>query len=326
MPANISFIDGKAEAAFALKPAWWDASGEYVLDHVPNSEEMLKAAHLDWQVEKQPIYDDDGRRIPGFATTIRSDTGLHLGVMSDSYQVVQNRDAFRFMDDLLRDGIMRYEAAGALRSGRTVWVLARMPGVDTIAEGDNLQRFVLWLNSHDATGSLFAIPTSVRVVCANTATTAIRGQRGIRHVGDMAEKLSQAHDLLSQANERFTDYRDQAQILANRHYSPTDAKQYVSTLVPEPEESGRSSSIRERKVQEIERALQNERQNLPTIKGTWWSLYNAVSEAVDHGRFYGWRGQGRHRAENRMNSVMMGAASDFKQQAFNLAYDMALAS
>ena len=323
MPANISFVDGKAEAAFALKPAWWDASGEYVLDHVPNSDEMLKAAHLNWNVETQPIYDDDGRRIPGYATTIRSDTGRHLGVMSDSYQVVQNRDAFRFMDDLLRDGIMRYEAAGALRSGRTVWVLARMPSVDMIAEGDDLQRFVLWLNSHDATGALYAIPTSVRVVCANTAALAIRGQRGIRHIGDMTEKLSQAHDLLSQANEQFTNFREQGQVLANRRYSPIDAKQFLTTLLPAPEESGRSLSIRERKVQEIDRALGKERQNLPAIKGTWWSLYNAVSEAVDHGRFYGWRGQGRQRSENRMASVLMGAAADFKQRAFDLALSMA---
>ena len=326
MPANISLINGKAEAAFALKPAWWDASGEYVLDHVPNSEEMLRAAHLDWEVDKQPIYDDDGRRIPGYATTIRSDTGRHLGVMSDSYQVVQNRDAFRFLDDLLQDGILKYEAAGALRGGRTVWVLGRMPSVDTIAEGDDLQRYVLWLNSHDATGSLYAIPTSVRVVCSNTAALAIRGQRGIRHVGDMAEKLAQAHDLLSQADQQFTGFRDKGQLLANRRYSPIDAEQYLTTLVPEPEESGRSLSIRERKVQEITTALGNERQNLPAIKGTWWSLYNAVSEAVDHGRFYGWRGQGRQRAENRMASVLMGSAADFKHRAFDLAYDMALAS
>ena len=98
---------------------------------------------------------------------------------------------------------------------------------------------------------------------------------------------------------------------------------YSTTLVAEPEEPGRSLSIRERKVGEIRRTLVNERQTIPSIRGTWWSLYNAVSEAVDHGRFYGWRGQGRQRAENRMTSVLMGAAADFKQQAFDLALVMA---
>ena len=51
MSSQISFIDGVAEAATALKPAWWDVGGRCVLDHVPDSEEMIKAAHLDWEVK-----------------------------------------------------------------------------------------------------------------------------------------------------------------------------------------------------------------------------------------------------------------------------------
>ncbi|WDI43716.1 DUF932 domain-containing protein [Bremerella sp. P1] len=323
MSAEISFIDGKAEAAFALKSCWWDVAGDYVLDHVPNSEEMIQAAHLDWDVELQPIYDHDGRHIPGHSTTIRSDTGLHLGVMSDSYRVVQNRDAFRFLDNLLKDGIMKYESAGALRGGRTVWVLARMPSVDTVAEGDELQRYILWLNSHDATGALFAIPTSVRVVCSNTAALAIRGQRGIRHIGDMDAKLKQAHKLLSKADEQFTDFSSKAQVLAKSRYSREQANEYVSTLVPQPENEGRSATIHDRKVEAIRTAFRSERNQLASIRGSFWSLFNSVSEAVDHGRFYTYKG---NKAESRMSSVLMGPGSDLKRRAFDLAYEMATAS
>ena len=323
MPAEISFVNGKAEAAFALKPAWWDTANEYTLDHVPTSDEMIQAAHLDWAVEPQPIFNADGQIIEGYSTTVRTDSGAHLGVVSDQYRVVQNAEGFRFLDNLLKDNVMRFESAGALRGGRSVWALARMPSVDTIAEGDTVRRYCLWLNSHDGTGAIYAIPTSVRVVCANTAALAIRGQRGIRHTGDMTAKLQQAHDLLSQADRQFTDFRDNGRLLATRRYSRDDARQYINTLLPEPEEVGRSLSIRERKVGEIRKTLVNERQTIPSIRGTWWSLYNAVSEAVDHGRFYGWRGQGRQRAENRMTSVLMGAAADFKQEAFDLAVAMA---
>lgn len=320
MSAEISFIDGKAEAAFALKPAWWDVGGEHVLDHVPTSEQMIEAAHLNWHVELQPIYDHDGRHIPGHATTIRTDTGLHLGVMSDSYRVVQNREAFSFLDNLLKDKVMRYESAGALRGGRTVWALARMPSVDQIAEGDDLQRYVLWLNSHDGTGALYCVPTSVRVVCSNTAALAIRGQRGIRHIGDMSAKLKQAHELLSQADEQFTGFRDKAQFLASRRYKPEQANEYIATLVPKPEQEGRAASIHERKVNEIRLAFKSERNQLPSIRGSWWSLYNAISEAVDHRRFFSFKG---NRAENRMMSVLMGQGAEFKQRAFDLAVDMA---
>ena len=325
MAANISFIDGKAEAAFALKPAWWDTANEYTLDHVPNSEEMIKAAHLDWEVEMQPIYDNDGRLIPGHATSIRTDTGLHLGVMSDQYRPIQNKTAFSFLDSLLKDGgIMRFESAGALRGGRTVWALARMPSVDQIAEGDALNRYVLWLNSHDATGALYAIPTNVRVVCSNTARLAIRHQNGIRHIGDMTSKLTAAHKLLSQADKAFTDFRDKAQVLAKRRYSREQANEYVDTLVPVPDTEGRASKIRERKVQAIRDAFASERNQLPSIRGTWWSLYNSVSEAVDHGRFFAFKGDGRTRAENRLQSVVInGPGVDLKQKAFDLALAMA---
>jgi phage/plasmid-like protein (TIGR03299 family) len=326
MAANISFADGKAEAAFALKPAWWDAAGKYVLDKVPTSEEMIRAAHLDWEVQSQPIYSAEGKVIDGYRTTVRADNGTHLGVVTDSYRVVQNAEGFRFLDDLFKDGIMRYESAGALRGGRTIWALARMPSVDTIAEGDELLRYCLWLNSHDGTGSIYAIPTSVRVVCANTAALAIRGQRGIKHVGDMSTKLKQAHELLAQADRQFTGFNEKAQVLATRRYHRVDARQYVSTLLPSPENFGRSLSIRERKVESIRSALRNERQSIPSIQGTWWSLYNAVSEAVDHGQLFAWKGKGSRRAENRMSSVMFGLGAEFKQEAFNLAYEMAVAA
>lgn len=323
MAAEISFLNGRAEAAFALRPAWWDVASEYTLDHVPNSAEMIKAAHLDWTVEPQPVYGADGRIIEGFSTTVRKDTGMHLGVMSDNYRVVQNHEAFRFLDSLLMDGVMKYESAGALRGGRTVWALARMPSIDTIAEGDDVARYVLWLNSHDGLGSLFAIPTSVRVVCANTAALAIQGQRGIRHIGDVSSKLKQAHALISQADVRFTGFRDKAQLLASRKYTKESAAEYLFELLPSPEKEGRSFSIHERKIDEIGQRLLSQRQQLPSIRGTWWSLYNAISEAIDHGRFFSNRGTGRTRAENRMMAVMMGPAADFKTKAFDLAVTMA---
>ena len=323
MPAQISFQNGKAEAAFALRPAWWDVANEYTLDHAPTSDEMIKASRLNWEVQAQPVFNHDGQIIEGYSTTVRTDTGEHLGLVSDSYRVVQNAEGFQFLDELLQDGVMKYETAGALRGGRTVWALSRMPSSDVIAEGDAVNRYCLWLNSHDGTGGIHAIPTSVRVVCSNTAALAIRGHKGIRHSGDVQSKLRQAHQLLSQADQQFTDFRDKGRLLAYRRYSRIEANQYVETLIPTPEEPGRSLSIRERKVNEIRKTLRNERQNLPSIKGTWWSLYNAMSEAVDHGRFYGYKGKGHVRAENRMTSVLMGQGADFKQRAFDLAVSMA---
>jgi hypothetical protein len=70
--------------------------------------------------------------------------------------------------------------------------------------------------------------------------------------------------------------------------------------------------------------FRNSRQSIPSIKGTWWSLFNAVTEAVDH------EPAGRRRKpldlehrEQAMLSKVDGNGADFKAKAFSLALEMA---
>jgi phage/plasmid-like protein (TIGR03299 family) len=151
-----------------------------------------------------------------------------LGVVSDRYKIVQNTDAFNFLDSLLQDGVIRYESAGALKGGRVVWALARMPSQDEIAPGDVSRRYILFSTTHDGSGSVHALPTSVRVVCANTLRIATASDCGFRHTGDVAKKLEFARQYLSQFDEKFTLFRDKARVLAQRHYSPQQSRDFMS--------------------------------------------------------------------------------------------------
>jgi phage/plasmid-like protein (TIGR03299 family) len=319
MAHELSFINGKAEAFYALKPAWHGLGT--VLDHAPNSAEAIEAAHLDWRIGQRALRTVDGIDVPDLFANVREDTGAVLGVVSGRYQTVQNREAFDFLDGLLADGVIKYESAGALRGGRIVWLLARMPTVDTIADGDHTLRYVLFSTSHDGSASIHAVPTSVRVVCANTLRVAVANDIGIRHTGDVTHKLELAKRYLSQFDERFTLFRDDARKLATRQLQGTEARDYIAQLFPEVTNPGRSRSIRDKKIEQVRRAYSNGRQTMPAIKGTWWSLYNAVSETIDHnGRYIG---TGRIRAENKMLSTVDGTGADFKAKAFKLALEMA---
>lgn len=320
MAHELSFAqNGTAEAFYALKPAWHGLGT--VLDHAPNSAEAIEAAQLNWRVAQRELKTIDGIHVPGHFANVRQDSGEVLGVVSDRYQVVQNREAFDFLDGLIEDGIIKYESAGALRGGRIVWLLARMPSVDQIAERDSTLRYVLFSTSHDGSASIHAVPTSVRVVCANTLRVAVANDIGIRHTGDVSRKLDIAKRYLSQFDERFTLFRDQARLLAQRKLVGTAAADYIAELFPEVNERGRARSIRDKKVEQIRRNYRNDRQQLPAIAGTWWALYNAVSEAVDHnGRYIG---TGRDRAENKFLSTVDGTGANFKAKAFELAISMA---
>lgn len=319
MAHEISSVNGVSEAFFSLKPAWHGLGT--VLDHAPTSAEAITAAHLDWRVALRPLSTPEGRTVPDHFATVRTDTGDILGVVGNRYQIVQNREAFEFLDSLLQDGLIKYESAGALRGGRIVWLLARMPSVDQIAAGDNTLRYILFSAAHDGTGAIHAIPTSVRVVCANTHRVAIANSVGIRHTGNVAAKLEAAKQYLSQFDSQFTLFRDKARILATRRYTEAQAKAYINELFPPVAEPGRSRSIRDAKVEQVRSNFRNSRQSIPAIKGTWWSIFNAVTESIDHDRRS--RLNTRERRETRMLSNVDGNGAAFKSAAFDLAVKLA---
>ena len=319
---EIGGIENRIEAAFALTPGWHGLGR--VLENVPDSITMLRESGLDWHVSMRPIADPTGYPVEGFKGTYRDDTNKSLGVVSEKYQIVQNVQAFDFLDSLLQDGIMRYESAGAIRGGRIVWVLGRMPTVDVVAADDTLNRYVLFTTSHDGKACLHAIPTSVRVVCANTYRAAIGDNKGYRHSGDMGKKLELARQYISQFDEAFTLYRDSARKLVEMPIGSESAKRYVQTLFPPVNSASgkrnRSMVIRDNKVQKIRDNWRSERQQMPSIKGSWWAMFNSVTEFVDHQSSF--KGEGRERKENRMISTLDGDGADFKNKAFGLAVEM----
>ena len=67
--------------------------------------DVFKATELDWQVEQQDVYakeyDTRYNRIPSLVANYRSDTNTFLGVVHPkTYKVVQNVEAFEFIDGL----------------------------------------------------------------------------------------------------------------------------------------------------------------------------------------------------------------------------------
>jgi phage/plasmid-like protein (TIGR03299 family) len=322
MAHEISIVNGRAEAFFALQPAWHGLGT--VLDHAPTSEAAIAAAHLDWTVSREVVKTASGLLVPDTYATVRSDTNTVLGCVGDKYQIVQNRDAFAWMDSLLQDGLMRYESAGALRGGRTVWLLARLPSVDEIAPGDTTHRYILFSTSHDGSAALQALPTSVRVVCANTLRIATARSVGIRHTGDMKGKLDEARRYLSQFDSQFTLFRDEARKLAGKRLQGTEARDYINELFPEPDQATttlRTRNRRDKQVEQIRANYRNGRQSIPAIRESWWALYNSVSELVDHQTTH--RGTQRERQETHMLSVLDGTGANFKAKAFALALQMA---
>lgn len=113
------------ESMFYVREVPWHGLGTRV-NEAPASEDALRLAGLNWSVVQEPVYTEQKEQVEGWRANIRDSDRKVLGVVTDRYKVIQNRDAFAFTDALLGEGV-RYETAGSLLGGRKVWLLAHMP-------------------------------------------------------------------------------------------------------------------------------------------------------------------------------------------------------
>jgi hypothetical protein len=290
--------DGFVEAAFSLEPAWHKLGT--VFDHVMRGAEALHAAGLDWHVVQEEVYRCTQREegfipqygeVEGFRLNVRGDNNLVLGMVSDQYKVVQNVEAFAFLDALVENHEMLYESAFSLNGG--------------------------------SEGIRFG-PTAIRVVCANTYRLAdAQGgikELSIRHTGNIKDKLQRARNILSISSQGFAQYAEISQKLAQRRLAFDEWWAYLGIMCPEldrrdPDFTERRAAAIAKTRQAIINCYYNERQGLAPESA--WAAYNAISEHIDH---LPRRGATRQRkAECRFNVCLYGIGRDMKQRALETA-------
>src|SRR5262249_19018184 len=166
---------------------------------------------------------------------VRSDTGAVLGVVGNDYRILQNREAFAFMDDLVGEKLAMFETAGSLREGRRVWMMARIPKeLRPAGTQDTIQPYVLLANSHDGSMSVRMIPTTVRVVCQNTLHLALSraGTSGLRigHYENLHDRIDEARQKLGIVLKRFDRFQQELDALAKVSLTETQVTDYFPSV------------------------------------------------------------------------------------------------
>jgi phage/plasmid-like protein (TIGR03299 family) len=333
--------DGRAEAFYGMNNPAWHNLGTVVAGTLASAE-AIKAAGLDWEVKTEPVYTSDMQPVEGWQRTFRSDNRETLGVVTDGYEVVQNSEAFDFVDGLAQDGIMQYETAMSLRGGRVVVLLAKMPQVFEIVAGDKVAPYILLATGHDGGRGISVMPTAVRVVCANTlraaeSAGAKRKALSMKHTRSIKERLTLAQRLITAAGKSFEANIATARQMCGRQISDAMFYQYVGKLWPKPEASAgeRTHGNYSRAMRSLEaNYFRDAKQQIAGIARTPWAAYNAVSQYIDHPtktpeQYKRERQEGSadrtRRRENHFTSTMMGTGADFKMEAYELAQELATA-
>jgi phage/plasmid-like protein (TIGR03299 family) len=279
-----------------------------------------KKAGLDWEVELVPLVAADTLAKVDHRAVRRTSDAKVLGVVGPHYAPLQNRDAFGWFQHFLDAREAALYTAGSLRGGSRVWVLAKLnrdPLV--IAEGDEVEKFILLSHGHDGSLAVRAGFTPIRVVCANTLAMAHGADASklirLKHTKDVLENLANVREVMNLANQEFEATAEQYRRLARKSINQSDLRKYVRRVlkVEDGEEPGpRLQNIAE----EIARLAEAGRGNsLASIRGTYWSAYNGVSEWLTHSR-------GRSE-DSRLNSLWFGDGASLNRHALEVALDMA---
>lgn len=326
-------------------PAWHGLGT--VLEHAPSIPAALQLAGLDWTVRKRPLFigpevDAEGTwspaqaatsldRVPNRVALQRSDTGRVLEVVGEGYEVLQNADLADLVDSLSRGGdIARAETAGSLRQGRRVFFLVPR-GSFTVGGKDEVRDYVLFSNTHDGTGALGIIPTTVRVVCANTLRAAESGFR-IRHSQSMSVRIEQAREALRMAGEGALSMRKSIERLAAVPMDDDDRRVFflkvyeaVNGRIPakvttDAEERARAKAALV--VGDWLANLDSARNTGTGTEGTVWHALNAATEWSDHKRTVRPGAEDTERA-GRTHSNLFGTSAAFKAKALEVALAVA---
>jgi phage/plasmid-like protein (TIGR03299 family) len=204
MAHQINYNDKTGKHSFfSVKEKAWHGLGQVVTDY-PNSKEALQFAGLDFEVIKRPnIHRLDNCEEIISATsffTSRTDNNAILGdKLGADYEVVQNVDAFAFLDAIVGGDGIQYETAGALGKGERIFITAKLPDYIRVGSDDLMEKYLFLTTSHNGDGSITAAFTPIRIVCANTLSAAMRNKSNtfkIRHTAGAKDRLEEANRLM----------------------------------------------------------------------------------------------------------------------------------
>lgn len=276
------------------RKAWFETMGVNV-QNAQSLESALKISGLDFEVEKKPLcFMDTGeirdgrkmppryRTVPGMWATVRNDTHGYLGVVSDEYEILQNRDAFDFLDSLSAMGA-KFETAGEYkRNGAGNYVTMSTEPMTIL--GDKFQPYLMIVNSHDGKGSVRITFTPMRVVCKNTMISALRGSENIitiQHSKRMFDQLVAAKETLLANTNYMNELNKLAEELAVKPFSEEAFRKFCENQFPIRTED--SEVVQIRNLGQIEAMMRAYQQNdLDNFKGTAWKAVQAISDFESH--------------------------------------------
>lgn len=317
--------------AWTRQPPWQGQGQE--LPEGATVKQMLKAAKLDWSVDKVPLdfLGNDKKRhtFPNRFGLVRSSDNRGLGICGDTYKPVQNADALDFFDKFVKSNAMNLETAGSLNHGKCIWGLASINKDFNVGRDDKVSSYLLLLQPHQPGQAMVIQYMAMRERCWNSLTRLLGGFGHKRSEGDhgfrmphtmvfdtvMKEKAAIA---LKLAVKEAGEFKAVAQQMAKTKLTGTAVDEYFFEVLQFDPEDDMVPTLKNGEVRKpqlfakFEDALVHAPgQDISSAQGTLWGAFNAVTATVDHNR-----GKDRSRA---LGNAWRGHGAKLKRRALDAA-------
>ena len=268
----------------ANRTTTWSAIGRDVQE-CKNMEQVLRMSGLDYTVEKRPAYSWDSKgfykEIPNrFVTTRTSDEHIY-DVVSDKFEVIQNKDAFDFVNYMGDD--LQFEKAGETANGM-VYIIGKLPEVNIL--GDAFTPHVIFRNGFNGKVQITAAICPLRIVCQNQFNFAFKEAQNsitIRHVQNAEAKLEEARETLRMTADYMAQLTSMAEHFAGIKISANTLEKIVNYMFPIPEDSAvnafKRKTLEDKRTEFLKAQEADDNRN---FKGTAWGLINAYTDYVTH--------------------------------------------
>jgi phage/plasmid-like protein (TIGR03299 family) len=242
-------------------------------------EQALNMGNLNYKVEKRPIYLSDDTPIPDRYATVRDIDNYVYDIVSDRYTIVQNEDAFGFINYMSED--IQFEKIGETKSGM-IYLIASLEPMQIL--GDTYQPHLCFRNSHNGKFQLSVTICPLRVVCQNQFNVCFKESPNtinIRHSSQANIRLEEASHVLKGTADYMKELNKQAEKWATQKVSNAQIVQILDELFPMDKEMKdyQLERVEEQKIL-LTKAYQAD--DNANFRNTMWGMINAYSDFITH--------------------------------------------
>jgi phage/plasmid-like protein (TIGR03299 family) len=328
--------DGKAQFVGAREPAWHRLGTIFEDQDGITVSKVLETLDCG-RIETVPVFgeyvalDAEGAetvRVPDptrkMTVRVRESGITPLGVVKQAYQVVDEAQAFAFIDNIVDADEAIVSSAGLLDGGRRAFCCLKLPTNVLVGGVDAVDMYLFIVTSHDGSLATTGAVTPIRVVCQNTVTAGLRAAVSgfkIRHTSNALGRIAQAREALEISYATVDEWQAEVENLVNVKVDKKKYEAMVKVMFPAPAKDAAKQALtaHENTWETLMGLWGADTQS--DIKNTAWGAYNAFVEYGDW--FRGTRGADDALAQQFLTSLTSGhgsvrALADYKDRALQV--------